>query len=123
MFFKIITFGCKVNTYESIYLKVALGPDKIIQFDVNRLRCSKSDLAEYGYLSLIKKHVSENKIIFDIDFNWKINPETHCMDIEFIDSIKAIWANEISQSKIFAYNLLDHCPKLREYISNIPIKT
>lgn len=105
---------------ESTYLKVALGPDKIIQFDVNRLRCSKSDLTTYGYLSLIKNHVSADKIIFDIDFNWNINPETHCMDTVFIESIKAIWRDEKSQRKIFANNLLDHCSKLRDYISNIP---
>lgn len=46
----------------SEYLKVALGPDAIIQSDVSRVYASAKDLEKYGYLVLLKRCYQKIKL-------------------------------------------------------------
>ncbi len=103
-----------VNNSE--YLKVALGPDAVIQSDYSRVYASTKDMEQFGYLYLLKKMLSREKIVFDVDFDWNSNPNIGGIDCDSINRIKRIWDEE-DQKYIFGLNLLNHCASLKKQLT------
>ena len=98
---------------DSKYLKIAIGPDAIVQADSGRVYPTKEELDDKGYLQMLKAHVHPEKLIFDIDYNWNIDPQTGDIDYSSIERIKNIWPLQ-EQELIFGQNILDHCSRLKE---------
>ena len=56
--------------------------------------------------------LSKNKIVFDVDFNWNVDPNKGIIDCDSIKRIKRIW-KEDDQEYILGLNLINHCDGLR----------
>lgn len=113
----VLNHGCALdkNAFneinESNLIKVGLGPDLIIEYDVDRLNVNVSD--KIKYLELLKKQLNNDKIIFDIDYNWNINPIKKQMDFEYLERINSIWNDNKIQRQIYSSNILSHFEKLK----------
>lgn len=106
----------KIN--KSKLIKVGLGPDLIIEHDVDRLKIDFSCRSKIKYLENLKQILNSEKIIFDIDFNWNINPTNSQMDIDYLKRVCETWPDYNDQKQIYGQNILEHFDKL-----NVKIKT
>ena len=112
----VLNHGCALDSFsfneinKSDLIKVGLGPDLIIEYDTDRLYLNSSGQIEY--LKILKEQLSKGKIIFDIDYNWNINPVTKEMDFNYLSRIESNWPNHEEQNQIYGLNILEHFDKL-----------
>lgn len=82
-------------------IMIGIGPDLLISNQPHRLKTAED---ADKYLQILKENISANQIIFDIDFNWNIDPKTNEIDNGAVERIKQTWENSGEQKKIFHEN-------------------
>lgn len=118
----VLNHGCALdkNTLNDInadnLIKVGLGPDLVMNQDLNRLFINNSYQKKIDYLKCLKKILVPSKIVFDIDFNWNIDPKNDEMDMFFLNRIANYWTNLNEQQLIYSENILQHFDKLKTKI-------
>lgn len=83
-------------------IMIGIGPDLLISNQSYRI--NRANVNE-GYLQLLKQNIPITQLVFDIDYNWNIDPNTNKIDNEAIKRIKQIWKNKKEQKKIFCENI------------------
>lgn len=64
-------------------IKLEIRPDLVIEHDVDRLKIYSSRKNKIHCLKELKKILKVDKIIFDVDCNWNIDPDNNQFDIAF----------------------------------------
>lgn len=82
-------------------IMIGIGPDLLISNQPHRLKIQGDSS---NYLKMLKENISPDQIVFDIDFNWNINPKTGEIDNESVERIKQVWQDRTEQRKIFSEN-------------------
>ncbi len=77
-----------VNNSENIM--IGLGPDLDISLDPYKVCVPKNKYFSLGYLNILKKLVSADKLLFDLDYNWNVDC---CGNIDYnsLDRIRNTW--------------------------------
>ena len=101
----------KIN--KSQYVKIAIGPDLFYGKSFGRLGIDKAEYDELGFLGVLKKYVSSDKLVFDVDYDYNRDQEKN-LDLDVIKRVKEIWADKSDYDKIFYKNIIAHYPKLTE---------
>lgn len=90
----------RVNSSKNIM--IGIGPDFDIARDPYKVLTEKELYLKVGYLSLLKKMVDPEKILFDVDYNWNYGNNNE-LDNNSIDRIKNTW-NYIDSENILGGN-------------------
>lgn len=98
----------------SQYIKIAIGPDYIIDKVYRWLSCPQDYVEMKGYLNIIKENLKGNKIIFDIDYNWNTLYPKSDYDYKCIERTKEVWEEE--SGLVLGQNLIEHFPGLQKTI-------
>jgi hypothetical protein len=72
-------------------LVIGIGPDLDISKDYFKVDYDKDKYLKSNYLKLLKKMISSNKLLFDIDFNWNMDGNKY--DVNQIERISSVWAD------------------------------
>ena len=62
---------------------------------------------EGEYLELLKQNIPIEQLVFDVDYNWNINPHTNQIDNEAVKRVKKVWQDKKEQERIFCKNILE----------------
>lgn len=100
-----------VNKYDN--LKIGIGPDLDINNDYFKVDIPKERYEKISYLKELKKKVSADKLVFDIDYNWNVNPNCKNIDCDAVNRIKSVWS-EADQDKILSSNAKSFFTRIRE---------
>lgn len=118
----VINHGACLN-YEAIQLinendkiMMGIGPDLDINSDYFKVDIDCELYKTVDYLKHIKSLVKYNKLLFDIDYNWNVNPEDGKIDYNPILRIRDNW-NEEEFNSLTYNNALSFFPKLKKKLS------
>lgn len=64
---------------------IGLGPDLLISSQPYRINRKNY---EGEYLELLKQNIPIEQLVFDVDYNWNINPHTNQIDNEAVKRVK-----------------------------------
>ena len=56
---------------------------------------------------LLKQNIPIEQLVFDVDYNWNINPHTNQIDNEAVKRVKKVWQDKKEQERIFCKNILE----------------
>ena len=99
-----------VNKYDN--LLVGLGPDLNLNSDYLKVDMPKDKYKNISYLKEIKKKISSDKVIFDIDYNWNLIPQTNQVDIQAVERVIEVWGNN-DADKILSENAFETYTRIR----------
>lgn len=83
---------------------IGLGPDLLISSQPYRINRKNY---EGEYLELLKQNIPIEQLVFDVDYNWNINPHTNQIDNEAVKRVKKVWQDKKEQERIFCKNILE----------------
>ncbi len=83
-------------------IMIGIGPDLLISKQPHRLNTQDNSSS---YLQMLKEKVPVDQIVFDVDYNWNINPEDNKIDNDSIKRILSVWNKKEEQEKIFSQNI------------------
>ena len=83
---------------------IGLGPDLLISSQPYRINRKNY---EGEYLELLKQNIPIEQLVFDVDYNWNINPHTNQIDNEAVKRVKKVWKDKKEQERIFCKNILE----------------
>lgn len=117
----ILTHGLALDE-QAIYLvkhnrdiMIGIGPDLLISKQPHRL---KKEGNSQQYLQMLKESIPVSQIVFDVDFNWNIDPKTNEIDEKAIERIKKIWQLPNEQKRIFSQNVKEFYYNKRKNIED-----
>ena len=96
------------------YMKVALGPDYVLQNAPFWVDEDKEILAKKGYLTILKECLKHNKIIFDIDYDYNAKYPNRDLDKESVERVERVFFDNIDN--IMFNNLLEQYPKVKKKV-------
>ena len=83
-------------------IMIGIGPDLLISNQPHRLKIrDDSNL----YLQILKERIPVSQIVFDVDYNWNINPKNNEIDNNSIRRVLSVWNKKEEQEKIFSQNV------------------
>ncbi len=97
-----------VNKHDN--LMIGIGPDADLNNDYYKMDISKQQLRK-GYLPLLKKNVDPNKLLFDVDYKWNIDPDSNQLDVNQLSRLMSIW-NDDEFSLITCQNARSFYPRM-----------
>lgn len=83
-------------------LMIGIGPDLDLNNDYFKLDIPQSKAKKVEYLKELKKKVSADKMIFDIDYNWNVD-SNNVIDLEAVNRVLETW-NYGDADKILSQN-------------------
>lgn len=83
-------------------LMIGIGPDLDISQDPYKVLIQKDQYLKQGYLNILKKNVSPEKLLFDVDFNWNTDNKGN-IDYNQAKRIESVWSDK-DVHKIFCGN-------------------
>ncbi len=92
-------------------LKVALGPDCVLQNATFRVDQDADTLLKKGYLRILKEALKENKIIFDVDYNFNAAYPDSYLDTRTVERVNDIFYDNLDN--VMYNNLLEQYPKVK----------
>jgi predicted TIM-barrel fold metal-dependent hydrolase len=126
----VITHGACLNQdaltmiSENKNLYCGIGPDIYMGSNPYRLAINQEELSEFGYLGVLKKYASPEKLLFDIDYNYNYSfgNDSDYLDWRLHQRVRSIWNGQEAQKILYQnaqklFNLpTDTSQKKRGYV-------